>query len=150
MHCMITTSNRFTRVFSNNYLHKSMLVKSLLHSIFHHIFRIFPPEDKESKAIDKQVLKLLWPIPSLKDPDELTPRRTTIAKKRVGAPIALGAWTSSSAHYCSQDILQINSHISPMASGSWPPLISSLTTLHICSLGLLSHNLGPQTNGSNF
>ena len=50
---MITTSNRFTRVFSNNYLHKSMLVKSLLHSIFHHIFQIFPQEDKECKAIDK-------------------------------------------------------------------------------------------------
>ena len=88
---MITTSNCFTRVFSNNYLHKSMLVKSLLHSIFHHIFRIFLSEDKKSKAIDKEVLKVLWSIPSLKDPEALTPCRTTIAKKRAGASIPWGA-----------------------------------------------------------
>jgi len=46
---MITTSNRFTRVFSNNYLYKSMLVKSLLHSIFHHMTSVLRLMDQISK-----------------------------------------------------------------------------------------------------
>ena len=80
----------FNRVYSSNHIHRAMLVKSILYSLFYHVFRIFPPEKKEADKIYRKMRKTLWSFPNMNQDGTLSTRRTHIAKSRLGAPIVQG------------------------------------------------------------
>jgi hypothetical protein len=84
IHKVKETVNRFIDLTSRaDYIHKSMLIRALVNSQMLHVFRVYPPQGKEIKQLDKLVKQALW---SKKFAGTLF-GRVKIAADRVCAPL---------------------------------------------------------------
>jgi hypothetical protein len=87
IHKVKETVNRFIDLTSRaDYIHKSMLIRALVNSQMLHVFRVYPPQEKEIKQLDKLVKQALW---SKKYAGTLF-GRVQIAASRVCAPLKWG------------------------------------------------------------
>jgi len=87
IHKVKETVNRFIDLTSRaDYIHKSMLIRALVNSQMLHVFRVYPPQEKEIKQLDKLVKQALW---SKKYAGTLF-GRVKIAASRVCAPLKWG------------------------------------------------------------